>query len=51
VPLTLKIPQRCPACQKLQTITLEQTIKGETVTFQWCCRACSHAWPVRLEGA
>ena len=51
LPLTLKIPQRCPACQKLQTITLEQIIKGETVTFQWCCRACIHAWPVRRESA
>jgi hypothetical protein len=46
--------QDSPALSSLseaQTITLEQTIKGETVTFQWCCRACNHAWPVRREGA
>jgi len=49
--LTLKIPTECPNCHRDHTITLEQTIKGDTVILQWCCRACSHSWPVRKQAA
>jgi len=49
--LTLKVPPECPNCHRPHTITLEQTIKGDTVIFEWCCRACNHSWPVRKEAA
>jgi hypothetical protein len=28
------------------TVRLEKTISGETATLKWCCRFCSHDWPV-----
>ena len=43
----LHIPERCPDCQQVGGIKLEQTIKGADVDLNWCCGACNHSWPVK----
>jgi len=42
----LRIPEQCPYCGSFARITLETTVKADTVLLTWCCGACNHDWAV-----
>jgi hypothetical protein len=41
-----RLPARCKSCHAVSTVTIERTVKGDTVLITWCCRLCSHEWPM-----
>ena len=42
----LRVSDPCQGCGAVGTVRIEQTLKGDTVTFMWCCRACDHEWRI-----
>ena len=45
-PLVFRMPAKCPFCGSVGTVSPETTIKGKSVSLKWCCRKCSHDWPI-----
>ena len=41
-----KVPESCPFCGVVGRVGAETTVSGDTLTVQWCCRACNKGWPV-----
>jgi hypothetical protein len=44
--LKIKIPECCPFCGTVGHVTIETTVRGSTALLTWCCRKCSHEWPI-----
>jgi len=45
-PLRLRVPEKCPQCGTAGRVNLESTIKSQSATLKWCCRACGYDWPI-----
>ena len=50
-PIVVYVPENCVECGVTGAVTLEHTVKGKLIMLDWCCRACSYAWPVRRSDA
>ena len=50
-PVVVCVPEKCVECGVTGTVILEHTVKGKLILLDWCCRACSYAWPVRRSDA
>lgn len=48
-PPRIRMPERCPACGGEGTVKPEHTLNGRQVRLTWCCRRCSHSWPITNE--
>jgi hypothetical protein len=42
--LTLRIPERCPQCDALGTVHLQQVVRGPSVHLSWECSSCEIEW-------
>jgi len=45
-PLSLRLPEECPACEGRGAIQPEHTISARQVALNWSCRRCGHSWPI-----
>jgi hypothetical protein len=48
MPNEVEIPERCPLCHFVGSVTLEKSVKGESTVLVFYCRRCSAQWPVTL---
>jgi hypothetical protein len=41
-----RVPASCPECGQGGNIAATTSLRGNFVVLTWCCRACSHEWPI-----
>jgi hypothetical protein len=46
--LILRVPPSCPACAKVGTIVLQETVETGMIVLDWSCNACDLVWPVTI---
>jgi len=46
---TVRIRQRCPQCDALGTVHLQQVIRGPLVHLSWECTGCQTEWDTAAE--
>jgi hypothetical protein len=46
---TIRIRQRCPQCDALGTVHLQQVIRGPSVHLSWECTGCQTEWDTAAE--
>jgi hypothetical protein len=50
-PFSLRVPERCPRCDRTTSVRLQTVRDGATVTLTWYCARCRHEWPVAPDDA
>jgi len=43
-PIILRVPPRCPHCNDIGRIRLQQALKGVIIRLEWLCPFCNFEW-------